>query len=331
MVLVGGECAHSPRQLPGRIPRELGRGPEPPHRDPPSQGFDMNGSQGRNRREVRSLFVSDVHLGCRHAHPHEFLQFLDRYAPEQLYIVGDFIDWWKLRRSHAWEQIFNDILARLYEMHQQGTRIYYTPGNHDAFLRAYSWGFPFVTICDEIFIRLEDGRRFLVTHGDKFDRVECAAGWVSVAASIGYDALLSANWVVSRCRQQPRRGQYAFSATVKRAVKQVVKYISDFEQRLAGYARSRGCDGVICGHIHTPLHTTIHGITYANTGDWVENCTAFVEYDTGVLELIRYLDADCLIEPSDAGFPRSDFALSDAELPLAEPLGQPEPEVASVG
>jgi len=260
----------------------------------------MRAIQGRGRRRVRSVFVSDVHLGCRHAHVSEFLQFLDRYQPERLFIVGDFIDWWKLRRSLAWQQVFNDVLARLYDLSEEGVQICYTPGNHDAFLRQFSWNFSFVKVADEFVVRLEDGRRFLVTHGDKFDRVECAAGWVSAAASIGYDALLTANRMASWRRGVPRRGTYAFSGRVKRTVKQFVRYISDFETRLAAHARSRGCDGVLCGHIHTPADAEISGIAYCNTGDWVENCTAFVEHESGVLELVNYFDEDRSPETPDS-------------------------------
>jgi UDP-2,3-diacylglucosamine pyrophosphatase LpxH len=283
----------------------------------------MRVRQGRNRR-VRSLFVSDVHLGCRHAHVQEFLRFVRRQNPESLYIVGDFVDWWKLRKSHAWQQAFNDILARLYELSEQGTRIFYTPGNHDAFLRQYSWNFSFVKVADEFVVKLSDGRKFLVTHGDRFDRVECAAAWVSMLASVAYDGLLSLNRLVSWYRRTPRSGACAFSSAVKRTVKQAVRYISDFERRLAEHARRRDCSGVICGHIHTPAFAEIHGVQYCNTGDWVENCTAFVEYDDGVLELIHYLDEDGSAEPSDAAICPEALASPDAELPPIDEWVQAE-------
>ena len=284
--------------------------------------------QGRSRR-VRSLFVSDVHLGCRHAHTQEFLEFVQRQNPEQLFIVGDFVDWWKLRRSHAWQQVFNDILARLYELSEQGTRIFYTPGNHDAFLRSFSWNFSFVKVQDEFVVELADGQRYLVTHGDKFDRVESAAGWVSVVASIGYDALLSVNRLMSWLRGRQRSGTFSFSGKVKRTVKQFVRYISDFERRLAQHARRRGCEGVICGHIHTPADAEIFGIRYCNTGDWVENCTAFVEYDSGVLELIRYFE-DRSAEPLDVAYRPEALAPSDAELPLMSEWTAPDLEAEPV-
>jgi UDP-2,3-diacylglucosamine pyrophosphatase LpxH len=286
----------------------------------------MRARQGRSRR-VRSLFVSDVHLGCRHAHTQEFLDFVLRHRPDRLFIVGDFVDWWKLKRSHDWQQVFNDILARLYELSEQGTQIYYTPGNHDAFLRLFSWNFSFVKVQDEFVIRLANGRRFLVTHGDKFDRIESAARWVSVAASLGYDALLSANRLISWLRGRHRSGRYSFSGKVKRTVKQFVAYISDFERRLAGHARQLGCQGVICGHIHTPADADIFGIRYCNTGDWVENCTAFMEDDSGVLELIRYFE-DCSAEPLDAANRPEALAPSDAELLTIDEWAETDLEVA---
>lgn len=246
--------------------------------------------------------MSDVHLGCRHAHVQEFLEFLQRHRPDQLYIVGDFIDGWKLRRSLAWQPVFNDILSRLYELYEDGTSLFYTPGNHDAFLRQFTWNFGFIRVADEFIYQAGDGRRFLVTHGDKFDRVECGAAWMSLAASIGYDALLSVNSLVNRWRGGAKSREYSFSAGIKRKVKQLVRYISDFERRLADHSRERGCDGVICGHIHTPAVSHLGGQAYINTGDWVENCTAFVEYDDGGLELIHYFDErrclDASVEPN---------------------------------
>jgi UDP-2,3-diacylglucosamine pyrophosphatase LpxH len=236
------------------------------------------------------MFVSDVHLGCKYAHVPEFLDFLNRHQPDQLYIVGDFIDGWKLRRSLAWQPLFNEVLGRLYELYESGTSLYYTPGNHDDFLRKFAWNFGFAKVADEFHYIAGDGRKFLVTHGDKFDRVECGAKWMSVLASLGYDGLLWANRLAHRWQGTPKSGAYSFSAGVKRRVKQLVQYVSDFERRLLEHARRQNCDGVICGHIHTPLHAVRNGLTYINTGDWVENCTAFVEYEDGEFELLHYFD-----------------------------------------
>lgn len=268
----------------------------------------MQTAHGRRRRRIRTLFVSDVHLGCKHAHAEQFLEFLQQHSPEQIFLVGDIIDGWKLRRSLAWHPVFNEILAHLYELAESGTAIYYTPGNHDAFLRGLPWNFSFIRVQDEFVFEAMDGRRFLVTHGDKFDRVECAAGWVSRIAAVGYDVLLSANRCVSHWRQLRPGSEYSLGAVIKRRVKQFVRYISDFERRLVDHARRQGCDGVICGHIHTPAQTEIDGIAYCNTGDWVENCTALVEYETGELALLRHFDDAPPIEPLEVDFPHEEFA-----------------------
>lgn len=274
----------------------------------------MRQVQGRRRQRIRTLFVSDVHLGCRHAHAEQFLDFLRQHSPEQIFLVGDIIDGWKLRRSLAWQPIFNDILAHLYELAESGVTICYTPGNHDAFLRRFPWNFSFVKVQDEFIFEASDGRRYLVTHGDKFDVVERSAGWISRLAAIGYDVLLSANRGVSAWRKLKPGSEYSLGAVIKRRVKQFVRYISDFEGRLVAHGRKLGCDGVICGHIHTPAQTEIDGIVYCNTGDWVENCTALVEYESGELELLRYFDSTPQKEPLDEEFPREEFAATPSTV-----------------
>uniref|UniRef100_A0A7C4QLS8 UDP-2,3-diacylglucosamine diphosphatase n=1 Tax=Schlesneria paludicola TaxID=360056 RepID=A0A7C4QLS8_9PLAN len=256
----------------------------------------MGTHQGRERIRVRTLFVSDLHLGFRHARVQEFLGFLEHFQPAHLYLVGDIIDGWKLRRSFRWEPLFNEVLSRLYELHEEGTCLFYAPGNHDEFLRRFRWDFGFVRVADEFVYEAGDGRRYLVTHGDRYDRVECGARWLSVVASIGYDSLLSVSRHVCRWRGGGLRGHYAFSAAVKQRVKQVVRYISDFEQRLMAAAATRRCDGVICGHVHTPQLRWDGPQVYVNLGDWVENCTAFVEYETGECALLRCVEGEILVE-----------------------------------
>ena len=243
---------------------------------------------------MRTVFVSDIHLGCRHSQATAFLKFLNSIEPRQLYLVGDFIDGWKLRRQWRWNSVYSKILLRLCEMAHGGTRIYFTPGNHDDFLRepvireVVSMGV--VKIRDEFIHHTADGRRFMVLHGDRFDSIETGARWVSVLATIAYDSLLAANALVSRMRGTKVRHQYSLGATVKRSVKQIVKFISEFESRLIAHAEENGCAGVICGHIHTPTMMARDGMMYLNSGDWVENCTAIIEEESGHLELVQCHD-----------------------------------------
>lgn len=246
-------------------------------------------SPGVDPVPVRSLFVSDLHLGCRHADAKGFLKLLDQYEPSQLYIVGDFIDGWKLRRRWHWEPTYTRILRRLLELTLSGMRICYAPGNHDDFFREFFVELGNVEVADEFIHPMTDGRSLLVLHGDRFDRIETGAPWISKAACFAYDALLTANKWYHHFFGSPRTRPYAVSGAVKRAVKRVVNFVSDFETRIASHATESGCHGVVCGHIHSPAIARMQDILYCNTGDWLENSTALVEHFTGELELVQQI------------------------------------------
>jgi UDP-2,3-diacylglucosamine pyrophosphatase LpxH len=243
------------------------------------------------QRRVRSLFVSDVHLGCRYAQTENFLQFLDQIRPDRLYVLGDFFDGWKLAANWHWPALYNRLMNRLFDLSRTGTQIYYTPGNHDAFLRngevlrmIQSSGIK-LRVDDEFIFEALDGRKYLLLHGDRFDVVENHAQWLSIGVTFAYEALLSANWWYRRARPSPGRSPYSFCAKLKNAVKTGVRFMSHFEQKLFAYARERDCTGVICGHIHTPGVFGNDEMRYLNTGDWVENCTALTEHYDGTLHL----------------------------------------------
>lgn len=237
-------------------------------------------------RAVRSLFVSDVHLGCRHSQASEFLSLIEEFEPSYLYVVGDFIDGWKLKRKWLWPPAYDRILQRLMQLKRAGTRLLYTPGNHDAFLRGFLANFGVVEIRDRFVHTGADGRRFLVTHGDQFDRVEAGMPWLSLVSSYAYDIMLSSNRLLNRLRGK-KHDPYAFCGAIKRSVKRLVSHVSEFEGLLIQNAREEKCDGIICGHIHAPRIVDVDGLAYCNTGDWVENCSALVEYHDGGFELIR--------------------------------------------
>ncbi len=238
-------------------------------------------------RPIRAIFISDTHLGCRYAQAEALLAFLERHQPHYLYLVGDIIDGWRLRRSWHWEPIYNRILRRLLELSAVGVKVCYAPGNHDSFLRHFLEDFGRLEIADEFIHEGSDGRRYLITHGDQFDNVELRSQWLSIIGSFAYDSLVWLNGVVNRVRRCFGRSHWPFSATLKQRVKQAVTFVSNFERRLAQHALDRRCDGVVCGHIHTPALREEHGITYCNTGDWVEHRTALLEYDDGTLEVVH--------------------------------------------
>ncbi|MCA9006155.1 MAG: UDP-2,3-diacylglucosamine diphosphatase [Planctomycetaceae bacterium] len=239
-------------------------------------------------RKIRSIFVSDVHLGCMHSRADEFLEFLNSHHPESLYLVGDLIDGWKLRKKWRWPQIYNEIFDRVEELSRKGTEIFYTPGNHDNFLRDFGKRFGFVTLSDEFVHLTADGRRFLIIHGDQFDKFETGAQWLSVLASFAYDVLLTANTLFNRLTKRQGQTKFALSSAVKSQVKHLMRFISDYERKLADHARLKRCEGIICGHIHAPNILDIDGINYCNTGDWVEHCSALIEYSDGELEIVFF-------------------------------------------
>lgn len=245
----------------------------------------MVASHARTRR-IRTIFISDVHLGCRHSRAGALATFLESHQPEQIYLVGDFIDGWKLKRVWRWLPEYSRLIHRLLELNQSGTRLYYTPGNHDDFLRQFVYDFGLVDVRDEFVFETADGRQILVTHGDKFDVFEKSARWFSMLLSFIYDAILSANRLASKLQRKHKRSSYAFSAAIKLWCKRFAMFLSDFEKQLVEHAEQLGCDGVICGHIHKPDIRQGDGVTYFNTGDWVEHCTALVEYDNGQMELL---------------------------------------------
>lgn len=265
----------------------------------------MNIDRKAQERSVRTLFVSDVHLGCRFAQAEHFLTYISRVRPEQLFILGDFFDGWKLRSRWRWTAVYSQIIDRLFELAESGTELYYTPGNHDDFLRRpevasfLAKSGVHVHVRDEFIYETLDGRRLLAFHGDKFDVVEERHQWLSTLLTYAYEPLLSLNYWVNRLAGR-QCSPYSVCAAVKHRVKSAVRFLSHFEEKLSKYVRERGCDGVVCGHLHTPRLATIGDMTYINTGDWVENCTALVERSNGELVLESFFADQAAVNPREA-------------------------------
>ena len=246
-----------------------------------------------SKKKVSAIFVSDLHLGTRSSQDQHFLEFLKAYDAKTLYLVGDLIDGWRLKRSGwYWPQGHNDVLQKLLRKARKGTKIIYIPGNHDEFLREFlGLKFGGVKITDRALHRTVDGRRFLVLHGDQFDLVVRHAVWLASLGDVLYDVALRLNRLVNGVRRRLGFTYWSLSAWAKHKVKQAVNYMGRFEEVLVAEARREGVDGIVCGHIHHAAIEHYDGITYLNSGDWVESCTALVEHLDGRFELIRWLDA----------------------------------------
>jgi UDP-2,3-diacylglucosamine pyrophosphatase LpxH len=271
-------------------------------------------------KRIRSIFVSDVHLGCRFTHADSLLAFLRNHQPQYLYLVGDFIDGWRLRKGWYWDDTCTFLFKRIVDLMKRGTRVYYTPGNHDEFLRDFIGNLGSVQLADEFVHVTADRRRLLVTHGDKFDACVLHARWLSRLGDVGYNLLLGLNIVFNGLRRRLGFGYWSLSQAIKQRVKQATCFIGNFEDVITRHASHQGCAGVICGHIHTPKIREVNGVEYYNTGDWVESCTALVEYSDGSFELLyRPLNAaDGTYDPDVDGAPLVGRATTSVFSPAAD-------------
>jgi UDP-2,3-diacylglucosamine pyrophosphatase LpxH len=243
-------------------------------------------------RRYRTIWISDVHLGTKGCQASLLLEFLKATESEYLFLVGDIIDGWRLRRSWYWPQPHNDVVQKVLRKARKGTSVTYIPGNHDEGFRQFRGvEFGHIRISGEVVHTLKDGRRFLVTHGDQFDVVVNYAKWLAFVGDYAYRAAITLNIWFNFFRRKLGFGYWSLSAFLKHKVKNAVEFIGDYESALASAARHRNVDGVICGHIHHAIIRDIDGITYCNDGDWVESCTALVEHETGELEIIPWLVA----------------------------------------
>jgi len=240
-------------------------------------------------RHYRSIWISDVHLGSRGCQAGKLLDFLKRNESDNLYLVGDIIDGWRLRKTGYWPQEQNDVVQKIRRKARKGTRVVFVPGNHDEFARDYlGHQFGGVTVAGRVMHETADGRRLLVLHGDEFDVIVRYARWLAVLGDSAYMLLLIINKWYNTLRERLGRPYWSLSAYLKFKVKNAVKYIAEFETAIARAARAEGADGVVCGHIHHEEMRDIDGILYCNDGDWVESWTALVEHADGGLELIDW-------------------------------------------
>lgn len=239
------------------------------------------------RLDVRTVWISDLHLGTPGCQAHALLDFLRDVDCRTLYLVGDIIDGWQLRRSWYWPQAHNDVVQKVLRKARKGTRVIFVPGNHDEFARRYvTHSFGGVEVVDDCIHVTADGRRLWITHGDLFDGVIQCAKWLAYTGDVAYEFTLKLNRWFNRVRARLGLPYWSLSRYLKLKVKRAVSYVSDFESAVAREARQRGVDGVVCGHIHHAEMRHVEGILYCNDGDWVESLTALVEHHDGRLAIV---------------------------------------------
>jgi UDP-2,3-diacylglucosamine pyrophosphatase LpxH len=267
------------------------------------------------KHRFRTLWISDLHLGTPGCQAEALLAFLRDTECDTLFLVGDIIDGWQLRRSWYWPQAHNDVVQKLLRKVRKGCRVIFVPGNHDEFARSYiGHHFGGVEVVEDWVHTTADGKRLWVTHGDLFDGVIQCAKWLAHVGDTLYEFTLKLNRHLNRLRARLGLPYWSLSKYLKLKVKRAVSYVSDFEVAVAREARKRGVHGVVCGHIHHAELREIDGVLYANDGDWVESLTALAEHADGRLEI---LDWSALARP----------VLAPAAEPAAQPGTLPQPEL----
>lgn len=239
---------------------------------------------------VRSVFISDVHLGTRACQAERLIDFLREYPAKHLFLVGDIIDFWSMSRGIHWSRAQNTVVQKVLRRARHDEQVVLVPGNHDEALRDYCEAvFGDIKLAREYIHETADGRRFLLIHGDDFDQVTRHHRWVAVLGDVAYNLLVRANgWLSWARRLLGIAGYWSLAGYAKRRVKTALQFIFDFEDSVIRHVRERGLDGVICGHIHWAALKEVDGLVYANCGDWVDSCTALVEHEDGRLELVHW-------------------------------------------
>ncbi|TVQ41297.1 MAG: UDP-2,3-diacylglucosamine diphosphatase [Wenzhouxiangella sp.] len=243
------------------------------------------------KRHVRSIWISDVHLGYSGCSADHLLGFLRQMRCQNLFLVGDIVDFWSLKRRRYWPQSHNNVVRSILGKAKHGTRVVFVPGNHDEVMRDYD-GMTLgqVEIRDELIHVTADGRRLLIMHGDQFDSAVMHSRLIGLVGSKLYDGLLWVNGWVNWVRRKIGRDYWSLAAFLKNRVKNAVNYIENFERAVAREAKVRNVDGLVCGHIHRPTISSIDDKLYLNCGDWVESCTALLEHHDGSIELVHFSD-----------------------------------------
>jgi len=251
--------------------------------------------------KFRAIWISDVHLGSKGCKAEFLLDFLKSTESEYLYLVGDIIDIWAMRRGLYWPQTHNDVIRTVLGKAKHGTKVTYIPGNHDDRFRDYvGMTFGNVKLRMRTVHTTADNRRLLLLHGDEFDHVIRCSKWLALLGDQAYSFLLKLNRLVNFARQKLGMPYWSISAYLKQRVKNAVNVISDFEETVAAEAKRCKVDGLVCGHIHHAQIRQMNNVLYCNDGDWVESCTALVETNDGALQLLHWAGEKYALVPESA-------------------------------
>jgi UDP-2,3-diacylglucosamine pyrophosphatase LpxH len=264
----------------------------------------------RPKFSCRTVFLSDIHLGTPDSKADEVVEFLKHIKCRKLVLNGDIIDGWALKRGGRWTSRHSRVIRKVIKMTEQDhTEVIYLRGNHDEILERFlPMAFGRIRLTKEHIHVTAAEKRYLIVHGDGFDSVSTNHKWLASLGAVGYDFLLRVNRFYNHYRAWRGKEYFSLSKRVKAKVKSAVSFVDRYEELLQELARHRKCDGIICGHIHTPEDKQVGAIHYLNSGDWVESLTAIIEHHDGRMELVRYASFIESLKHDGQGDPQNDQA-----------------------
>lgn len=241
--------------------------------------------------KYQAIFLSDIHLGYKDCKADYLIDFLNKNQAKTIYLIGDIVDIWSLKKHFYWPESHNKVLHKLIALSQNGTEIIYIPGNHDEDLKSY-WGGQFnnIKVRQRYQHTTQTGKKLLLLHGDDFDGEVCLSRFYAKLGDTLYDFLLFLNRHFNRFRRRFGYHYWSLAAHIKAKVPKAQEAIARYKKAAIKEVKKLGFDGIVCGHIHHPEIAEIDGLLYCNDGDWIESCTAMVETLSGDLKLVHWSD-----------------------------------------
>lgn len=249
--------------------------------------------------KYRSVWISDVHLGARGCQANKLSAFLDAHSCETLYMVGDIVDGWRLKRDFYWPQEHTNVVRKILGQSRHGTKVYWVTGNHDEFLRRFvttEVQLGNIHIVNSVSHKSVQGRNLLVIHGDIHDAMMCSRGLLPSIGSFGYRLVRRGFRSINKLRVKMGFSYWSLASFARKRTERAARLVADYVDVMTDECIRRGYDGVICGHIHQANICDINGVLYYNCGDWVESCTALVETFDGSIELVHWTEADSQVD-----------------------------------
>lgn len=239
--------------------------------------------------KIRTLFISDVHLGNRKSNAAALLEVFKKYEFENLVIIGDFIDLTSLKRGFYWNVDHSTVIQKVLKYSRKGVSVTYIIGNHDWYLRELiregSINIGNIVLLNDSVWTTSKGEKIWICHGDQFDGFVRLNPVLYRIGDLAYEISFTINRLYNKLRRIFKLNEWSLSQYLKKSVKNVISFINDFKIISTRKAREMGCESIMMGHIHTAAHENVDEINYYNTGDFCESNSYIIETLSGEIIL----------------------------------------------